>query len=171
MELALGALPHPGRVPEQRLLSPEICLRWRRSCGTVLEISLIPLGFSVLGLLIGEEASSRGDQGGHTIGGRGQWLGHAPQLCGQPLAPVWLSFGLRYSSGKNKTSGTYFVQFREYFLCSFSETQKQQKTGNWHCGILSIGLFRKSYKNATNCNEHGASKIIDTFETYQHPQA
>jgi hypothetical protein len=23
-----------------------------------------------------------------------------------------------------------FVQFREYFLCSFSETQKQQKTGN-----------------------------------------
>jgi hypothetical protein len=32
-----GALPHPGRVPEQRLLSPEI-RRWRRrSCRTVLE--------------------------------------------------------------------------------------------------------------------------------------
>jgi hypothetical protein len=43
------------------------------------------------------------------------------------------------SFGKNKTSGFCFVQFREYFLCSFSETQKQQKTGNWHCGILSIG--------------------------------
>ena len=41
--------------------------------------------------------------------------------------------------GKNKTSGTCFVQFREYFLCSFSETQKQQKTGNWHCGNLLIG--------------------------------
>jgi hypothetical protein len=36
-------------------------------------------------------------------------------------------------------------------------------------------LFRKSHKNATKCNEtqgkwcknkHGASKIIDTFETY-----
>jgi hypothetical protein len=26
--------------------------------------------------------------------------------------------------------GFYFVQFREYFLCNFSETQKQQKTGN-----------------------------------------
>jgi hypothetical protein len=26
----------------------------------------------------------------------------------------------------------------EYFLCNFSETQKQQKTGNWHCGILLI---------------------------------
>jgi hypothetical protein len=27
MEMAPGALPHPGRVPEQRLLSPEIGLR------------------------------------------------------------------------------------------------------------------------------------------------
>jgi hypothetical protein len=26
MEMASGALPHPGRVPEQRLLSPEIGL-------------------------------------------------------------------------------------------------------------------------------------------------
>jgi hypothetical protein len=26
MEMALGALPRPGRVPEQRLLSPEIGL-------------------------------------------------------------------------------------------------------------------------------------------------
>jgi hypothetical protein len=60
-------------------------------------------------------------------------------VCGQPLAPLRLSFGPRPSSGKNKTSGTCFVQFQEYFLCSFSETQKQQKTGNWHCGILSIG--------------------------------
>jgi hypothetical protein len=29
MEMALGALPHPDKVPEQRLLSPEIGLRWR----------------------------------------------------------------------------------------------------------------------------------------------
>jgi hypothetical protein len=35
MEMAPGALPHPGRVPEQKLLSPEIH-RWRRrSCGTL----------------------------------------------------------------------------------------------------------------------------------------
>jgi hypothetical protein len=32
-----------------------------------------------------------------------------------------------------------FVQFREYFLCNFSETQKQHKIGNWHYGILLIG--------------------------------
>jgi hypothetical protein len=29
MEMAPGALPRPGRVPEQRLLSSEIGLRWR----------------------------------------------------------------------------------------------------------------------------------------------
>jgi hypothetical protein len=34
--------------------------------------------------------------------------------------------------------GFCFVQFREYFLCNFSETQKQQKIGNWHCGISLI---------------------------------
>jgi hypothetical protein len=51
--------------------------------------------------------------------------GPRPLLCGRPLAPLRLSFGLRYSYGKNKTSRTCFVQFREYFLCSFSETQKE----------------------------------------------
>jgi hypothetical protein len=134
--MALGALPRPGRVPKQRLLSPEICLRWRRRCGTVLKILPIPLGFSVLRLYTGEGTSSGGFQGALTMGGHGQGLGRAPLLCGRPLAPLRLSFGLWYSFRKNKTSGTCFVQFREYFLCSLSETQKQQKTGNWHCGIL-----------------------------------
>jgi hypothetical protein len=32
-----------------------------------------------------------------------------------------------------------FIQFREYFLCNFSKTQKQQKIGNWHYGIFLIG--------------------------------
>jgi hypothetical protein len=37
MEMAPGALPRPGRVPKQRLLSPEI-RRWRRrSSGLLLE--------------------------------------------------------------------------------------------------------------------------------------
>jgi hypothetical protein len=96
--MAAGALPHPGRVPEQRLLSPEIHRR-RWSCGTLLEISPIVLGFSVGRLLIGEGASLGVDQGGHTMGGRGQGLGRAPLLCGQPLAPLRLPFGPRPSSG------------------------------------------------------------------------
>jgi hypothetical protein len=133
--MAPGALSRPGRVPEQRLLSPKIRRRRWWSCGTLLEISPIVLGFSIGRLLIGEGALSGGDQGGLTIGGRGQGLGRAPSWCGQPLAPLRLQFGLWSSFGKNKTSGTCFVQFRVYFLCSFSETQKQQKTGNWHYDI------------------------------------
>jgi hypothetical protein len=60
----------------------------------------------------------------HNIGGRGQGLGYAPLLCGQPLSPLWLSFSLWYSSGKNKTFKICFVQFQEYFLCSISKIQK-----------------------------------------------
>jgi hypothetical protein len=43
------------------------------------------------------------------------------------------------SFGKNRRFGFCFIQFREYFLCNFSKTQKQQKIGNWHCGVLLIG--------------------------------
>jgi hypothetical protein len=85
--MALGALSRPSRVPEQRLLSPEICLRWRRSCGTILGKTPIVLGFSIGRLFIGEGALSGVDQGGLTMGGRGQGLGCAPLWCGQPLAP------------------------------------------------------------------------------------
>jgi hypothetical protein len=35
MEMALGAIPHLGRVPEQRLLSPEIDLRQRQHYRTL----------------------------------------------------------------------------------------------------------------------------------------
>jgi hypothetical protein len=59
--MAPGALPHPGRVLEQRLLSPKICLRRRRRCGTVLGKMPVNLGFSVGRLFIGEGASSGGD--------------------------------------------------------------------------------------------------------------
>jgi hypothetical protein len=66
---------------------------------------------SILRLYIGEGASSGGCQGALTMGGCGQGLGCAPLLCGRPLAPLHLSFSLWYSSGKNKTSGTCFIQF------------------------------------------------------------
>ena len=38
-EMAPGAIPRPGRVPEQRLLSPESCRPWRRRSGPVEEKS------------------------------------------------------------------------------------------------------------------------------------
>jgi hypothetical protein len=137
--MAPGALPHPDRVPEQRLLSPEICLRRRRHCGTVLGKTPIDLGFFVGRLFIGKGASSGVDQGGLTTRGRGPGASRAVLWCGWPVATLRLSFGPCPLSGKNRSFGLQFVQFREYFLCSFSETQIKQKTGNWHCGILSIG--------------------------------
>jgi hypothetical protein len=139
MEIAPGALPHLGKVLEQRVLAPKIGLRWRPELRNVYWENPIELGFSVRRLFIGGEAASEGHQGAHTIGWRAPGVTRAALGCGRPLAPLRLSFGLRPSSGKNRSFGFCFVQFREYFLCSFSETQKQQKTGNWHCGISSIG--------------------------------
>jgi hypothetical protein len=137
--MAPGALPYPGRVPEQRLVSPEIRRRWRRSYKTILEILPTLLGFSVPRLYIGEGASPGGCQGILTHRGRGQGLGRAALVCGVLVAPLRLLFGSLEASVKFWATGFGFIQFREYFLCNFSKTQKQQKTGNWHCDILSIG--------------------------------
>jgi hypothetical protein len=82
------------------------------------------LGFSRRGVFIGEGASSEVDRGALTHRGRGQGLGRATLVCGALVAPLRLLFGSLEASRKNKTLGTCFVQFREYFLCSFSETQK-----------------------------------------------
>jgi hypothetical protein len=76
--------------------------------------------------------------GSHHRGAR-PGAGPRPLMVRLAPGPLWLFFGPRSSSGKNRSPETCFVQFRKYFLCSFSETQKQQKTGNWHCGILLVG--------------------------------
>jgi hypothetical protein len=71
MEMAPGSLPRPSRVPEQRLMSPEIH-RWRRrSCRTSSQKTPIDLGFFIGWLYIGEEAASEVGQGNLTIGARG----------------------------------------------------------------------------------------------------
>jgi hypothetical protein len=66
---------------------------------------------------------SEGTRGSHTTGWRGQ--GHPRHHL------VWLPPGPSPSLlwnlsrvGKNRNFGLRFVQFREYFLCNFSETQK-----------------------------------------------
>jgi hypothetical protein len=112
MEMAPGALPRPGRVLEQRLLSPKICFQGRRCCGTVLEISLIHLGFGLWKALNRQRGSVRGPPGGITTPGHGQEGWRAPSWCACPLALLWLSFGLRSSSEKNRGSGTCSIQFR-----------------------------------------------------------
>jgi hypothetical protein len=55
------------------------------------------------------------------------------------VAPLHLLFDSLEASMNFWMTGFGFIQFQEYFLCNFSETQKQQKTGNWHCGDLLIG--------------------------------
>jgi hypothetical protein len=139
MEMAPGALPHPGRVPEQRLLSPKTHRWWRRSYETLSRKIPIDLGFQLWGALYRRRGGVRG-QPGPTHHRVARPRGHPHhQVVWWPLATLRLSFGLRLASGKNRRFGLHFVQSREYFLCSFSETQKQQKTGNWHYGISSIG--------------------------------
>jgi hypothetical protein len=123
-EMALGALPRPGRVPEQRILSPKIGLQRRRRYGTFLGKTPIYLEFLLRRLYIGEGAMSEGGQSTHTIGWRAQG-DPRHHLVWLPLAPLRLFFGLRLVLGENRNFGLRFVQFREYFLCNFSETQKQ----------------------------------------------
>jgi hypothetical protein len=82
------------------------------------------LGFSCQGVFIGEGASSEVDRGGHTHRGRGLALGRATLLCGPLVAPLRLLFGSLEASVNLWMFGFCFVQFREYFLCNFSETQK-----------------------------------------------
>ena len=90
MEMAPGAIPRPGRVPEQRLLSPETWLRCDGGGGTFLEDSGLFLGFLPRGVYIGERAESEAVQGGNTCPRRGQdWhprLGGVWWPCGPPPA-------------------------------------------------------------------------------------
>jgi hypothetical protein len=97
------------------------------------------LGFSYREEYIGGRATLVGGPGGLTSRGRRPGAGRATLWCGWPVAPLRLLFGLLEASVNIRRFGFCFVQFREYFLCNFSETQKQQKTGNWHCGISLIG--------------------------------
>jgi hypothetical protein len=82
------------------------------------------LGFSRRGVFIGKGASSEVDRGGHTHRGRGLPLGRAALVCGSLVAPLRLLFGSVEASVNFWMFGFCFVQFREYFLCNFSKTQK-----------------------------------------------
>jgi hypothetical protein len=78
MEMAPGAIPHPGRVPEQRLLSPKIGLWWRRCCGNFCGRRLDYLGFLPRREYIGGRAMLEGGPGAHTTWLRGQRGGAPP---------------------------------------------------------------------------------------------
>jgi hypothetical protein len=128
--------PSPAGCREELLDPPDLMTATAAACSMFCEKEICPLGFSRRGDFIGKGAASGGGPGGLTTGGRSQGLGRPPGgEVGPPPSHLWSS----RSFGKKRRFGFCFVQFREYFPCNFSETQKLQKTGNWHCGILLIG--------------------------------
>jgi hypothetical protein len=128
----------PAGCREEFLDPPDLATVTVAACSMFHGREICPLGFSHQGELIGEWAASEVGPGGLTIGGHGQGLGRAPWWWGWPLAPLCLIFGLRKASVK--IGGSAFVSSNsENIFGVTSETQKQQKTGNWHCGILLIG--------------------------------
>ena len=87
MEILPGALPRPGRVPKQRLLSPETWLRCDGDGGTFLEVSGLDLGFLCRGEYIGERAEPGGHQVGHTPPRRGRGVPAPGGGVGPPGLP------------------------------------------------------------------------------------
>ena len=130
MEIPPGALPHPGRVPEQRLLSPETWFRCDGCGGTFLEDSGLFLGFLPRGLYIGERAESEAVQGGHTCPRRGQGVTHAWGRCGGPVAPLQLPFGLLESSGVKLRKIVSFSNSKNIYFSALLEP-KIAENRNW----------------------------------------
>ena len=58
MKMASGAIPHPGRVPEQELLTPEMEFRMAAEHGGVFAIMMIPPWVYALGAIYGRKGSS-----------------------------------------------------------------------------------------------------------------
>ena len=66
MEMAPGAIPRPGRVPEQRLLSPELGFAMTAATELFFHEKVTPRNFLGQRLLIGEEATRGGARSGQT---------------------------------------------------------------------------------------------------------
>jgi hypothetical protein len=112
--------------------------------------------------------------GAHTIARCGQGVDRTVAWCVRLLAPLRICFGLRDTSEKIGTLA--FVSFNsENISCVAFLKYKNKKNRELTLWRLVSRLVPKMHKNATKCNKtqskwcinkHGASKIIDTFETY-----
>jgi hypothetical protein len=129
MEMAPGAIPHPGRVPEQRLLSPELRLRRRWRCRTLSGKTPIDLGFSRRRDYIGGRAMSGGGPGGHTTWWRDQRGARATLWCVCLLAPIRLPFELRLMPGKIGTSGFVSSDSENISCVTFLKHKNSRKQG------------------------------------------
>jgi hypothetical protein len=96
------------------------------------------LGFSRRVEYIGGRAMSGDGPGAHTIAWHDLGVARAMAWCGRPLGPLCLCFGIRLVSGKIGTLA-FILSNSENISCVTFLKKKQQKTGNWHCGISLIG--------------------------------
>jgi hypothetical protein len=138
MEMAPGAISHPDRVPEQRLMSPKIGVRRRRCCGTLSRKMPIDLGFLRRRDYIGWRAMSGGGPGGHTTWWRGQRGARHPMVC-LPPGPLRVPFGFCLVPGKIGTSGFVSSNSENISSVTFLKHKNSRKQGTWHCGISLIG--------------------------------
>jgi hypothetical protein len=129
MEMAPGAHPRPGKVPEQRLLSPKIGLRRWRRCGTLLGETSTDLGFSRWRLFIGGGAMSEGGQGPHTIGWRAQGGTRATRWCGCPWPPSDSSLDSVSCRGKIGPSGFVSSNSKNISCVTFLKHKNSRKQG------------------------------------------
>jgi hypothetical protein len=91
------------------------------------------LGFSRRGEYIGRRARQEVGQVAPPPGGAARAGPYHPMVWLAPGSPPSLLWTLS-RVGKNRNFGFCFVQFQEYFLCSFSETQKNEnrELALWH---------------------------------------
>jgi hypothetical protein len=129
IEMAPGAIPRPGKVPEQRLLSLEIGLRRRRRCGTFLGKTPTDLGFSLWRLYIGEGAMSEGVQGPHTIGWRAQGGPTPPPGVVAPWPPSDSSLDSVSCRGEIGTLGFVLSNSENIFCVTFLKHKNSRKQG------------------------------------------
>jgi hypothetical protein len=121
-----------GTSPSQQGAGTETSIPWNSSAVAV-ELRNSSGKFADCFRVFHQEASYR--QRGVIRSGPGaphhRWVrprpGPHPLMERLPSGPLRLSLGPRPSSGKNRSLGGRFVQFQEYFLCSFSKTQNNRK--------------------------------------------
>jgi hypothetical protein len=116
-----------GTSPSRQGVGTETCVP-RNSSAAVVELRNSFWKITDCFRVFRREASyrRRGDVRRRPGGPHHRWARPGPGP--RPLV-VWAASGpppalVRSSFGKNRSSGTCFVQFQEYLLCSFSETQK-----------------------------------------------
>jgi hypothetical protein len=132
--MAPGSIRYPGRVPEQRLLSPEIGLRWRWRCGTFHGWMLDNLRFSPRREYIGGRAMSEGGPGAHTTWWRNQGEPAPPHGVASPWPSCVSALDFVFVLGKigslafisSNSENISCVTFLKY------KNSKKQELALWH---------------------------------------